>query len=166
MAIGRRFIDNVPNLLRPWNDVRRELLEFLRKLRDSSNDGIPPGYSGTTPTTVVIGGTANPGTENAGWMAADAALVMGDPAPPFGLANAASEGTGSAPAREDHQHKRDVRVAKAGSDVGTRNRLNFIDGSGINVTVADDAGNDEVDVTIALSGSGAEEAELLAWLGN
>lgn len=37
----------------------------------------------------------------------------------------------------------------SGADVGTRPRLNFIEGTGINLTVSDDAGDDEVDVTIA-----------------
>lgn len=40
-----------------------------------------------------------------------------------------------------------------GADVGTRSRLNFIEGSNVTLTVADDAGSDEVDVTIAASGS-------------
>jgi hypothetical protein len=42
-----------------------------------------------------------------------------------------------------------VRIAQAGTDVGTRNRINFIDGANITLTIADDAGNDEVDVTVA-----------------
>ena len=39
----------------------------------------------------------------------------------------------------------------SGADVGTRPRLNFIEGSNVTLTVADDAGSDEVDVT-GLSG--------------
>lgn len=35
-----------------------------------------------------------------------------------------------------------------GADVGTRPRINLIEGTGITLTVADDAGDDEVDVTI------------------
>ena len=42
-----------------------------------------------------------------------------------------------------------VRVAKAGTTIGSRTRINFIDGSGATVTVADDSGNDEVDVTVS-----------------
>lgn len=41
-----------------------------------------------------------------------------------------------------------------GADVGSRRRLNFIEGSNITLTVSDDAGNEEIDVTIAASGSG------------
>jgi hypothetical protein len=43
-----------------------------------------------------------------------------------------------------------VRVSKnGGAEVGPRPRLNLIEGTGVTLTVADDAGNDEVDVTIA-----------------
>jgi hypothetical protein len=55
--------------------------------------------------------------------------------------------------RSDHVHKRTIRVAKAGSDVGTRNRINLIEGSNVTLTVADDSGGDGVDVTIAVSGA-------------
>jgi hypothetical protein len=44
-----------------------------------------------------------------------------------------------------------VRKNSAGS-VFTRRRLNFIEGSNVTLTVADDGGNEEVDVTIAASG--------------
>lgn len=46
-----------------------------------------------------------------------------------------------------------LEVAKDGSLVGTRGRLNLIEGSGITLTVADDPGNEEVDVTVAASGA-------------
>lgn len=39
----------------------------------------------------------------------------------------------------------------SGADVGTRGRVNFIEGAGATLTVADDAGSSEVDVTIATS---------------
>lgn len=42
-----------------------------------------------------------------------------------------------------------VEVAKAGTLAGTRKRLNFIEGSNITITTADDSTNNEVDVTIA-----------------
>lgn len=40
-----------------------------------------------------------------------------------------------------------------GADVGTRSRLNFREGTNITLTIADDAGDDEVDITIDASGS-------------
>jgi hypothetical protein len=51
-----------------------------------------------------------------------------------------------------------VAVSKnSGAVVGTRREINFIEGSGVTLTVADDAGNEEVDVTIAAAG-GSEAA--------
>jgi hypothetical protein len=50
-----------------------------------------------------------------------------------------------------------ARVAvnkNSGATVGTRRRLNFIEGANVTLTIADDAGNEEVDVTIAASGGG------------
>lgn len=47
-----------------------------------------------------------------------------------------------------------VSVAKAGTLVGTRGRINFIEGSNVTITATDDAGNNEIDVTIASSGGG------------
>lgn len=50
-------------------------------------------------------------------------------------------------------HLQPVRKNSTGS-VFTRRQLNFIEGTNVTLTVADDAGNDEVDVTIASSGGG------------
>lgn len=50
-----------------------------------------------------------------------------------------------------------ARVAvnkNSGATVGTRRRINFIEGANVTLTIADDAGNEEVDVTIAASGGG------------
>lgn len=47
-----------------------------------------------------------------------------------------------------------VAVSKNGSLVGTRRKINFIEGTNVTLTIADDSGNEEVDVTIASSGSG------------
>lgn len=44
----------------------------------------------------------------------------------------------------------------SGANVGTRRRLNFIEGTGITLTVADDAGNEEVDITIDASGASGD----------
>lgn len=51
-----------------------------------------------------------------------------------------------------------VAVKKAGSLQGTRRGINFIEGSGVTITTADDSGNEEVDVTIAASGGGGSVA--------
>lgn len=41
----------------------------------------------------------------------------------------------------------------SGSDVGTRRRLNLIEGSGISISISDDSANDEHDVTITATGA-------------
>ncbi len=41
-----------------------------------------------------------------------------------------------------------------GADVGTRRRVNLIEGSNVTLTVTDDSANEEIDVTITASGSG------------
>jgi hypothetical protein len=69
-----------------------------------------------------------------------------------GLANANAEGAADTLARSNHTHKRDVRIAKAGVDVGTRNRINYLDGSNITISPVDDAGSDEIDTTISWTG--------------
>ena len=51
-------------------------------------------------------------------------------------------------------HNQPVRKNSTGT-VFTRRQLNFIEGTNVTLTVADDAGNDEVDITIASSGSGS-----------
>lgn len=48
-----------------------------------------------------------------------------------------------------------IEVTKnSGAVVGTRKQLNFIEGTNVTLTIADDVGNDQVDVTIASSGGG------------
>lgn len=46
-------------------------------------------------------------------------------------------------------------VDKNGSDVGTRHKINFVEGTNISLTVSDDSINDRVNVTITNSGTGA-----------
>lgn len=47
-----------------------------------------------------------------------------------------------------------VAVTKAGVAVGTQPTLNFIEGSNVTLTIADDTTNEEIDITIASSGGG------------
>jgi hypothetical protein len=46
----------------------------------------------------------------------------------------------------------------SGADVGTRGRLNLVEGSNVTLTVTDDAGDGEVDITIASTGGGGGSA--------
>lgn len=62
-----------------------------------------------------------------------------------------------ADAQTDGFTKANARVAvrkNTGADVGKRRRLNLIEGSNVTLTVTDDSGNEEIDVTIAAAGGG------------
>ncbi len=156
---GRRNLGWKPKVIGlPQAQWERSLQDFIDKLWQSEADGVPPGYKGTDPTTVAIPSTADPGTQTAGWAAADHAHAGGTPAAAVDLGAAGASGTGTRPAREDHVHKRAVEVTSSGVAVGTRRILNII-----GATCSDDSGNDRV--TVSISGGSAEEAELLAWMG-
>jgi len=47
-----------------------------------------------------------------------------------------------------------VRISKAGTLVGTRRNVNFIDGTNVVSTIADDAGNDRINITLTATGGG------------
>jgi hypothetical protein len=50
-------------------------------------------------------------------------------------------------------------VKNSGAVVGTRKQLNFIEGSNVTLTIADDGANDQVDVTIAASTGGISDGD-------
>jgi len=55
-----------------------------------------------------------------------------------------------------------IRVSKAGSLQGTRREINLIEGSNVTLTVADDAGNNRVNVTVAASASAGSRWDQIA----
>jgi microcystin-dependent protein len=57
-------------------------------------------------------------------------------------------------------------IAKAGGVVGTRRKLNFIEGTGITITASDDSANEKVDITIAASGSGIPTGTVIPYAGS
>lgn len=59
----------------------------------------------------------------------------------------------------DPESESAITVRKnSSSDVGSRPRLNFIEGDGISLDVQDDAGGDEIDITVAVSpGTGSAD---------
>jgi hypothetical protein len=161
MAAGRRLLEIIPQLTRrTWEDVAPELERFLKRLWESESSGIPAGSGTSTPTTVEAGDTGSAGALTSGWAPMDHEhpVITGVPG---GLDNTSQEGTSSALPRLDHKHKRDVRVKQIGADVGTRNALNF----SADFTVADDAGNDEVDISLSAGGATLDDAYAFAFLG-
>jgi hypothetical protein len=52
---------------------------------------------------------------------------------------------------QDNTTTQRLRISKTGALVGTRQEINFIEGGGVSITVADNAGSDRVDVTISAS---------------
>lgn len=140
---GRRDLKSVPYHLKESDP---DLYNFLIDLVNSEADGVPGGVGTTGITTIGADGTGSVGTEANGWAPINHTHpVNTDTA--VGLANSNSEGSGDALARAAHTHKRDVRVALAGSDIGTRNRINFVDSASIDFQVTDDSVSDEVDIT-------------------
>lgn len=140
---GRRDLKSVPYHLR---ETDPDLYNFLVDLQNSEADGVPGGVTTTEPSEINAGDSADIGTEELGWSPGDHQHAVAT-ATASGLANSNAEGTSTSLSRADHSHKRDVRVAKGGSDVGTRNRLNFADTATVTVTVADDSGSDEIDIS-------------------
>ena len=60
-----------------------------------------------------------------------------------------------------------VTVRKnSGSNIGTRPRLNFIEGSNITLAISDDAGGDEIDISISASGGGVTDHGALTGLAD
>lgn len=147
MAAGRRILPPVPRITgRTYNDIAAELQRFLDALTESEDDGVPAGFRGTTPTQITPDSAGSSGSESEGWAAAlhDHPITT---ATPSGLSNSNSEGSATSFLRSDAGIKRDVRVQAAGSDIGTRNALNFVDGYAIDFTATDNSGSDRVDVT-------------------
>lgn len=152
-ATSRRLtITTIRIVGRHPDDYAEELQRFLEKLAKQVHGGIPAGFNEETPTRVEADVSADPGTETAGWAAADhqhdvAVESAG------GLGNANAEGSSNALARADHVHKRDVRVFADGVELSTRNALNFE-----GLSVVDDPAGDLVTIGVITSISLAEAA--------
>ncbi len=104
-------------------------------------------------------------TDDAGNNQSDVNVDYADTVASLLTAGTSAVGTSVQVAREDHIHAipatldTNARVAVSdgplanGTILGTRRELNLVEGSNITITVADDAANEEVDVTIAASGA-------------
>jgi hypothetical protein len=70
---------------------------------------------------------------------------------PVSTAQANAAGISLLVAREDHVHRTIVQFQDSGVLISSRPTVNFIDGTGITITVVDDGGSDRANVTIANS---------------
>jgi hypothetical protein len=124
-----------------------ELQRFLHYLQSANDLAVTSGafYAGTP--ELVDGAAGDPGDPSVGWSPGDH-KHQADIAAPTGLGNANAIGSGPQLPYSDHVHKRDVRVKLQGSDVATRNALDFRNSASVGVTAVDDALNDEVDVVL------------------
>lgn len=102
-------------------------------------------------------------TDDAGNNQTDINLDYADTVSSLLTSGASSVGTSLQVAREDHIHAipalldTNARVTvreNSGADVGTRRRLNFIEGANVTFTIADDAGDEEIDITINAASPG------------
>lgn len=80
------------------------------------------------------------------------ASSFGDPITVEGSAN--SPGVSSLHSRSDHQHRLGLDVQDAGGSVGKRPAIEVTGSNGIAVSVADDPGNDRVQVNVDGAGAG------------
>ena len=151
---------------RDWKDVAFAIQEWIEmatsildNLGTSGETGALAGAAGLgLPQPIEGGDVGAAGDATAGFAPAGHEHPV-TTAAPAGLANANSVGTGKALMRADAQIKRDVRVKAEGVDVATRNALDFKDAPGVAWAIADDPGNDEVDVSLDI-GSAVESASL------
>jgi hypothetical protein len=101
MALSRRLQQFRLRLLgRHPADYAQELQEFLKAMWDQAM-GIPGGWLGTTPPTIVAGSAGTAGSEAAGWQAADARPAIETATPSSRTGVTGDEGTGTALMRAD-----------------------------------------------------------------
>jgi hypothetical protein len=144
----RRFIAWTERLAgRSWEDVAPRLEDFLRGLTDAWMGGIPPGFNDIVPPTIQAGVAGSSGSQSDGWMSASAQVPI-ETGVPAGLGNANSEGTGTALMRASALIKRDVRVRLDGTDIATRNALDFRSSADHDISVVDNPAADNVEISI------------------
>jgi len=119
------------------------------------------GSSTTVGTPALSFGTVNAAGSTTTVVSINSAVAIFGTQAPIGVSTAAAVGSSSYAARADHVHAiaedivtERVRVVRnSGAVVGTRPELNFIEGSSIALTIADDSGGNQVDITIGFSGT-------------
>lgn len=136
----------------PLGQLQGELDELERRLREDLTSEAEDGGDSTDDDTSDGRGDDDDNTTS------QLEEAIPTAAPPD-VATTGTVGTTTDPikfALSDHTHGgiRAVRKNSTGSEF-TRRRVNLIEGSNVTLTVADDVGDDEVDVTIAAASSGS-----------
>jgi dihydroxyacetone kinase DhaKLM complex PTS-EIIA-like component DhaM len=98
---------------------------------------------------------ANHGSRSGGTLHSTVTNTLAGFIPAVGANNTIpqSNGTGIAYVSELTNPQK-ITVARAGADIGSRSRINFIEGTNVTITTTDNSGSGRVDVTIAATGSG------------
>jgi hypothetical protein len=153
LASDIRYVGRHPS------DYAEELQETIKWLISQVTGGIPGGFKGTTPLTVTVDGAADAGNESAGWMAADAGLIVASDVPvDLGTANAL--GSASTASKSDHVHRRTVHVLDEIGGDEIAEQLMFIDDGLLDVFVQPAKAGDQAQVVIR-AGSVAPDNETM-----
>jgi len=109
--------------------------------------GVPLGQLGTT----NLEGSAPT------FVRTDATVGILDNTNPAAIATTAAAGVSLKAARRDHVHNlpadltvQRVAISLDGANVGSRKRINFVQGGGCTITITDNAVNNRIDVTISV----------------
>lgn len=101
----RRVSLRVPKLQgRSWEDVSRELQDFLSSLQDSNDEGLPAGVTTSTPEEIAHNSTASLGTDSEGWIPADHVHAVSTSGTAQAIGISSSKGSANGIAAVDHTH--------------------------------------------------------------
>lgn len=162
---GRRNPPALPDITRlDWPQARLVIWNHLNYQGDAY-DGHPAPHQEThllgasdalqfpdTPTDILLGESSDPGSGPS--FAAEDHVHGAARGTPVALGAAAAEGSSQAFAGADHVHPRSVEVELNSAGALVRRMVNFLDSATVTAAVADNAGNDSVDVTLTATGSG------------
>ncbi len=141
----RRFTGTVPRLVRhSWEDISKELQEFLEKLFLQVLGGIPPGFNNVTPQNINANNTAAAGAEGDGWASASHVHDVDTAAPSNPTGKTPVEGVSGALMRADATVQQGIVTTKGDlltHDNATAERLAVgTDGQVLNADSAETTG--------------------------
>jgi hypothetical protein len=108
-----RLSETAPRIVgRAPADYAQELQEFLEKLLYKAIGGIPAGFNETDPTIIDGGSPSAPGSESAGWAAADHQHGLDIDGTPGNVATVSAQGAGPGVSLIDHTHRLTILTVK------------------------------------------------------